>query len=62
MRENKLEAVVPTLGGSGKKTADADEAASAPVASADKAAKVAPTKPEKVAEVDKSAAEKPVEH
>ena len=62
MRENKLEAVVPTLGGSGKKTADADEAASAPVASADKTAKAAPAKPEKVAKVDKSAAEKPVEH
>jgi hypothetical protein len=66
MRENKLEAVVPTLGPGGRKTADADDAASAPVASADKpaekVAKAAPAKPEKIAKVDKSAAEKPAEH
>ena len=70
MRENKLEAVVPTLGQGGRKTADADEGASAPVAAADKAgdkpadkiAKVAPPKPEKIAKIDKSAAEKPAEH
>jgi hypothetical protein len=70
MRENKLEAVVPTLGASAKKTADADDGASAPVAAADKVsdkpadkmAKAAPAKPEKIAKIDKSAAEKPVEH
>ena len=69
MRENKLEAVVPTLGAGGKKSADADDAASMPVASADKSAdKVADkpakpaAKPEKIAKIDKSAAEKPVEH
>ena len=70
MRENKLEAVVPTLGAGGKKTADADEGASAAVASADKpadktadkAAKAAAPKPDKIAKIDKSAAEKPAEH
>jgi hypothetical protein len=73
MRENKLEAVVPTLGAGGKKTADADDAASTPMAAADKGAdKVADkgadkpakpaAKPEKIARIDKSAAEKPVEH
>ena len=66
MRENKLEAVAPTLGAGGKKTADADDGASAAVAaaekSADKPAKAAPAKPEKIARIDKSAAEKPVEH
>ena len=61
MRENKLEAVVPTLGAGGRKTADADDGASAPVAKADPA-KPAPAKPEKIARIDKSAAEKPVEH
>ena len=63
MRENKLEAVVPTLGAGPRKTADADEGASAPGASADKPAKAAPARPpEKIAKIDKSAAEKPVEH
>jgi hypothetical protein len=72
MRENKLEAVVPTLGAPVKK-AEADDAAE-PVAAADKpadkptdkgadkTAKAAPAKPEKIARIDKSAAEKPVEH
>jgi hypothetical protein len=70
MRENKMEAVVPTLGAGGKsKTADSDDSASAPVANADgaadKMAKAAPpkgAKPEKIARIDKSAAEKPAEH
>jgi len=69
MRENKLEAVVPTLGPGGKKTADADDGASAPVAGADKpadkTAKAAPAKADRVAKIDKidkAAAEKPVEH
>ena len=73
MRENKMEAVVPTLGPGVKKTADADDSASAPVAKADggdkpsdkpadKPAKLASAKPEKIARIDKSAAEKPVEH
>ena len=66
MRENKLEAVAPTLGTGGKKTADADDSASAPVAtaekSADKPVKAGSAKPEKIARIDKSAAEKPVEH
>lgn len=73
MRENKLEAVAPTLGAPVKKAEAADDAA-APVAAADKpadksvdkgadkTAKAAPTKPEKIARIDKSAAEKPVEH
>ena len=72
MRENKLEAVAPTLGAPVKK-AEADDAAE-PVATAgktvdkpadngaDKSAKAAPAKPEKIAKIDKSAAEKPVEH
>ena len=72
MRENKLEAVVPTLGAPVKK-AEADDAAE-PVAAADKTvdkpadkgadktAKAAPARPEKIARIDKSAAEKPVEH
>jgi len=64
MRENKLEAVAPTLGAPVKK-AEADDVAE-PVAAvdkgADKAAKAAPAKPEKIARIDKSAAEKPVEH
>ena len=66
MRENKLEAVLPTLGPGGKKTADADDGASAPVAAADKPAdkpaKAAPGKLEKIARIDKSAAEKPADH
>jgi hypothetical protein len=69
MRENKMEAVVPTLGAGGKpRTADADNGASAPSAkadaAADKTAQAAPPKgdkPEKIARIDKSAAEKPVE-
>ena len=70
MRENKMEAVAPTLGGGGKsRTADSDDGASAPVAKADattdKPAKAAPPKgdkSDKIAKIDKSAAEKPVEH
>ena len=71
MRENKLEAVVPTLGASAgaKKTADADDgpadAAKADAAAdkpADKTAKAPAAKPDKIAKIDKSAAEKPVEH
>jgi hypothetical protein len=66
MRENKLEALVPTLGASGKKTADADDVASAPVAAldkaTDKAARPVLAKPEKIARIDKSATEKSAEH
>jgi hypothetical protein len=70
MRENKLEAVLPTLGAGVKKTADAEDAASAAVAavdkapdkSADKSAKATPPKLEKIARIDRSVAEKPVEH
>ena len=72
MRENKMEAVVPTLGPGVKKTADADDGASAPVAKADgadkpsdkpvKTAAAKGDKLEKIARIDKSAAEKPVEH
>ena len=66
MRDNKLEAVLPTLGAGGKKTAEADDVASAPVAAADRAtektAKAQPAKPEKIAKIEKSVAEKPAEH
>jgi hypothetical protein len=68
MRENKLEAVEPTLGPGAKKTADAgddakpDAAAAADKPAPEKAARAAPAKPEKIARIDKSAAEKPVEH
>ena len=67
MRENKMEAVVPTLSaGVTARTADADNAASAPVAkadaAADKTAKAASPKGETIAKVDKPAADKPVEH
>ena len=69
MRENKLEAVPPTLAAGGaKKPVDGDDAsadASADKPAADKpvkAAAAAPAKPEKIAKIDKSAAEKPVEH
>ena len=77
MRENKLEAVEPTLGPAPKKMADAgDDAKPAEVTDkggdnggdkpaadkADKAVKPLPGKPEKIAKIDKSAAEKPVEH
>jgi len=76
MRENKLEAVAPTLGAPVKK-AEADDAAESVAAAdkpgdkpadktadkgADKTAKAAPAKPEKIARIDKSAAEKPAEH
>lgn len=68
MRENKMDAVAPTLG-PGVKPKMADDGASAPSAQADAAgdrtAKAAPSrgdKPEKIARIDKSAAEKPVEH
>jgi hypothetical protein len=68
MRENKLEAVVPTLGPGGKKTADADDAASDAAKAdagadkpADKTAKAPSPKVEKIARIDKSAAEKPIE-
>jgi hypothetical protein len=70
MRENKMEAVLPTLGPAAKsKTADSADGASAPGAKADAApdqtAKAAPSrgdKPEKIARIDRSAAEKPAEH
>jgi hypothetical protein len=72
MRENKLEAVEPTLGPGAKKNADAgDDAKPDATAAADKpadkpapekAAKAAPAKPDKIAKIDKSLAEKPVEH
>jgi hypothetical protein len=67
MRENKMEAVVPTLGPAVKK-ADGDDGASSDSAKtadagADKAtAKAAPAKGEKLAKADKPAAEKPSEH
>ncbi len=63
MRENKLDAVAPTLGPAVRKTADADDAASDPAGAApDKTAKAPAAKPEKIAKIDKSAAEKPAEH
>jgi len=65
MRENKLDAVAPTLGPAPRKTADADDAAASDPAAdtpADKTAKAAVPKVEKIAKIDKSAAEKPVEH
>jgi hypothetical protein len=60
MRENKLEAVVPTLTPAPRKTAAADDAASD--AAGDKTAKAPVAKVEKIARIDKSAAEKPSEH
>ena len=60
MRENKLEAVVPTLTPAPRKTAEADDAASD--AGGDKTAKAPAAKAEKIARIDKSAAEKPSEH
>jgi hypothetical protein len=65
MRENKLEAVAPTLGPDAKKAADAD-AAAAPVAAADQGADkpakaLPPPRPEKIARIDRSAVEKPAE-
>jgi hypothetical protein len=68
MRENKLEAVAPTLGpGVDKKTADAEDGASDAKgdASADKPVKSASgkdDKAEKLAKADKPAADKPSEH
>jgi hypothetical protein len=66
MRENKLEAVAPTLGAPVKK-ADADDAAADPAKAdgdkaADKSAKVSASRAEKVAKADKPAGEKPAEH
>jgi hypothetical protein len=72
MRENKLEAVAPTLGAPVRK-ADADDGAAADASTAkadgdkaaDKTAKAAAPKgdkPEKVAKADKPAGEKPAEH
>ena len=72
MRENKLEAVAPTLGAPVKK-ADADDAASDAATAkadgdkaadkpADKSAKAPAAKPEKLAKADKPAGEKPAEH
>src|ERR1700761_2190601 len=62
MRENKLEAVVPTLGPGPKKTAEAGAAAPATAKAdaggdkpADKTAKVPSPKVEKIARIDKSA-------
>ena len=71
MRENKMEAVVPTLTpGAPAKTADAgDEAGAKAEAGTDKAAEktakaASPKgdKAEKIAKIDKSAAEKPADH
>ena len=77
MRENKLEAVEPTLGPGAMKTADAGDDARPDDGAAkvsdkgtdkpapEKAAKAAPAKIAKIAKIDKidkSAAEKPVEH
>lgn len=66
MRENKLEAVAPTLGAPVRK-ADADDAApdAATAKAADKPAKAAAAKgekAEKIAKADKPAGEKPAEH
>ena len=61
MRENKLEAVVPTLGASTRKTAEADDAASGAGAPDKAIAKAAP-KAEKLAKADKPATDKPSEH
>ncbi|MBW8778948.1 MAG: hypothetical protein JF585_06995 [Burkholderiales bacterium] len=59
MRENKLEAVVPTLTSPPRKTAAADDAASD--AGGGKTATAPAAKPEKIARIDKSAAERPSE-
>ena len=72
MRENKLEAVAPTLGAPVKK-ADADDAAADPSTAkaddakaadkpVDKTAKAPAARPEKLAKADKPAGEKPAEH
>ena len=69
MRENKLDAVPPTLGPGATKTADAgdggDDAAKPDAGAdkpADKPAKAVPAKAEKLAKAEKPAAEKPSEH
>ncbi len=71
MRENKLEAVEPTLGPASKKTADAGDDAKPDAAAADKpadkpapekSAKATTARPDKIAKIDKSLAEKPAEH
>ncbi len=71
MRENKLEAVEPTLGPGAKKTADAGDDAKPDAAAADKpadkpapekSAKATTARPDKIAKIDKSLAEKPAEH
>ena len=76
MRENKLEAVAPTLGAPVKKadaddgaadasTAKADDAKAADKPAdktADKTAKAPAARPEKLAKADKPAGEKPAEH
>ena len=66
MRENKLEAVAPTLGAPVKK-ADADDGAADTAKAdgdkaADRSAKAPAPKAEKVAKADKPAGEKPAEH
>ena len=66
MRENKLEAVPPTLAAGAKKGADGDDASPAKPDAADKppekTAKAVSARPEKIAKIDKSAVEKPTEH
>jgi hypothetical protein len=65
MRENKLEAVEPTLGPGAKKTADAtDDAKPDAAAAADKPASATakPDKIAKIAKIDKSQVEKPADH
>jgi len=75
MRENKMEAVAPTLGAPVKKAdadggaadaatakADDDKAADKPAEKSAKAAAPNGDKAEKLAKVDKAAGDKPVEH
>ena len=75
MRENKLEAVAPTLGAPVKKAeaddatpeaatarSDGDKGADKPAEKSAKAAASRSDKPEKVAKTDKPAGEKPAEH
>jgi len=75
MRENKLEAVPPTLAAGGKKPAEGGDDAKSADAGADnvadkpgdkpgaeKSAKAVPGKSDKIARIDKSQVEKPVEH
>jgi len=61
MRENKLDAVPPTLGPAVKQTAQADDAAS-DAGGDDKSDKAPAAKSEKIAKADKPATEKPAEH